>query len=215
MQNVDQFNIDIVAAVGSMMAAYVQFTGDDTADHSLAEDVIQAADHVLDLAGDDDLAAFARASALTVLGRSEDLLPVCHHSAAFFILRLDGLISNNGEHEVWEWLLRDPADVRSELGKVFGDAAWEEMVDPETGVMQSNDDDSSLVEIHIPGMAPAILDVFRAVRPDEQGEYGIDWSVLALPSLGELALATDRPVRVHGMTYDYGINLTDAFEMPY
>ena len=215
MNDENEFGTEIVAATGAMMAAYLQFAGSETGARDLAEEVIRTADHVLSLAGDDDLAIFARARALTVLNRGEAPVPVCDHSSAFFIVRLDSLVSNNGDHLVWEWLLSDRADVRSELGKVFGDAAWEEVVDPDSGVMQSNDDDSLLLEIHIPGTAPAVLDVFGAVRLNEQGEYGIDWSLLALPSLGDLALAADRPVRAHGMTYYYGINLTDAFEMPY
>src|SRR5690242_19802254 len=82
MDDEDRFDIDIVAAVGSMMAAYLQFAGDEATDGDLAGMVVQSADYVLNFAEDDDVAAFARARALRVLGRSDVPVPVCQHSSA-------------------------------------------------------------------------------------------------------------------------------------
>lgn len=203
------YDVDTVAAVGALIAAYARYGHADAKDPILGAEVVRAADEVLSRVGDDDLAAAARAVA-----RSEPV-PGCSHSSAFFILRTDSRISNSGDHEVWEWLLSDPAEIHAELDRLYEDAAWEDMVDEETGLMASDDDDRLHVEIHVPGRAPTVLDLYRAVGSDADGEYGFDQSALDLPSSGSRALAVGESLVVHGMTYRYGINLTDAFEMPY
>ncbi|MET7338585.1 hypothetical protein [Nonomuraea sp. NPDC005650] len=128
----------------------------------------------------------------------------CRHTHGFFLLRLEALISNNGDMETWSWLLTDPADVRTVADGLIADMWW--------GVANADwedelpQDDRLSLEIHAPGEKVAEHEVFPALRRSPDGVIHVDWSRLPLPDRLPAPLPASRPVRTGGVTYFLGFN---------